>query len=75
MEQKPVKLFTARDNIEAEMIIAALRENNIPAMKEDLGNAGLMNLYGGNSGFGENIYVAEMSVEKAMEILIGMGLL
>lgn len=34
-----------------------------------------MNLYGGNSKYGENIYVAEDNYEKAKEILRKMGLI
>ena len=73
MEQKLVKLFTSDDNLQAEMIINTLKDNDIPALKEDLGNAGLMNLYGGNSKYGENIYVAEDNYAKAKEILSNMG--
>lgn len=75
MEQKLIKIFTAQDNIEAEMIIDILKRNHIPSIKEDLGNAGLMNLYGGNSKFGENIYVVETNAERATDILRGIGLL
>ena len=73
MEQKLVKLFTSDDNLQAEMIINTLKDNDIPALKEDLGNAGLMNLYGGNSKYGENIYVAEDNYAKVKEILSNMG--
>ena len=34
-----------------------------------------MNLYGGNSMCGEDIYIAEADVEKAKNILEGMGLI
>lgn len=33
-----------------------------------------MNLYSGNSTFGEEIFVAEEDVPKAVELLEGMGL-
>ena len=75
MELKIVKIFTAQDNIQAEMIIDTLKDNNISALKEDLGNAGLLNLYGGNSQSGENIYVSADNAEKSKEILISMGLI
>lgn len=74
MEHECIKLFTAQDNIQAKMIISTLKENHIFAIKEELGNAGLMNLYGGNSRAGENIYVVKEDAEKAAEILAGMGL-
>lgn len=75
MESKLIKIFAAQDNIQAEMIVDTLKDNNIAAIKEDLGNAGLMNLYSGNSRAGENIYVMKDDMEAAEEILIGMGLM
>ena len=73
MERKAIKIFTAQDNIEAEMILNTLKDHHIPAYKKDLGNAGLMNIYGGNSKYGEEIFVAETDVEEAIEILRSMG--
>ena len=58
MERKTVKIYTAPDNLQAEMILEVLEKEQIPAYKLDLGSAGIMNLYGGNSTFGEEIYVA-----------------
>ena len=71
MAYELVKIFTAQDNLQAEMILEALKENDIPAMKKDLGNAEVLNLYGANSGCGEEIYVGD---ENAQEVLAGMGL-
>lgn len=75
MELELIKIFTAQDNLQAEMIINLLEDNHIPALKKDLGNAGLMNLYGGNSKFGEEIYVAKNNIEKATDLLLQIGLL
>lgn len=74
MERKAVKIFVAQDNIQAEMILNTLKDNHIPAYKKDLGNAGLMNIYGGNSKYGEEIFVAETDAEDAVEILRSIGL-
>ncbi|MBS4981181.1 MAG: DUF2007 domain-containing protein [Lachnospiraceae bacterium] len=74
MKEELIKIFTAQDNIQAEMILATLSDNNIPALKKDIGSAGIMNLYGGNSNFGEEIYVAVWNAEKAEEVLRDMGL-
>ena len=68
-------VFTAYDNLQAEMIIAALKNAGIPSFKQDLGNAGIMNIYGGNSRAGENIFVAKEHVEGARDVLTGMGLI
>ena len=74
MERKAVKIYTAPDNLQAEMILEVLEKNGIPGYKRDLGAAGIMNLYSGNSTFGEEIFVAEEDVPKAVELLEGMGL-
>lgn len=70
-----VKIFTADSNLQAEMILEALKAEGIPALKQDLGAGGIMNLYGGNSMWGEEIYVAETAVEKAKSILAAMGVI
>ncbi len=72
MEQKIAKIFTTQDNIQAEMIINTLKENDVSAVKEDLGNAGIMNLYGGNSQSGENIYVSVASRKSKLPFFIEM---
>ena len=74
MERKAVKIYTAPDNLQAEMILEVFGKNGIPGYKRDLGAAGIMNLYTGNSTFGEEIFVAEEDVPKAAELLEGMGL-
>ena len=74
MERKAVKIYTAPDNLQAEMILEVLGKNGIPGYKRDLGAAGIMNLYTGNSTFGEEIFVAEEDVPKADELLERMGL-
>lgn len=74
MERNVVKLFTAQDNLQAEMILDTLKEAGILGYKTDLGAAGIMNIYSSNSTFGENIFVAEEDASRAMEVLEGMGL-
>lgn len=73
MEPKVVKLCITQNNLEAQMILNVLEDEHIPAYKKDLGSAQVMNLYGGNSSFGEEIYVAEDDVCRAMDIIRGMG--
>ena len=69
-----VKICTAQDNLQAEMILEALQKNGIPALKRDLVNAEVLNLYGVNSGCGEEIYVADINARRAAQVLEGMGL-
>ena len=40
-----------------------------------MGSSGIMNIYGGGSLYGEDIYVAEKDEQKAMEVLVGMSLM
>ena len=68
-----VLLCTVPDNFQAEMIVAAMKENNIPVHKRDLGNAGMLNLLRGNSSEGEEIYGPRQDFCKSQEILQGMG--
>lgn len=74
MERKVTKIFSAQDNIQAEMIMETLANNKIPSYKEDIGSSGVMNICGGNSMDGEDIYVAEEDAGRAAEVLEGMGL-
>lgn len=60
-----VLLCTVPDNFQAEIIVAAMKENNIPVHKRDLGNAGMLNLLRGNSSEGEEIYVPRQDFCKA----------
>lgn len=73
MDNKEVKLYTAQDSLQADMILEALKNNGIPAYKKDLGYATIMNIYGGYSNGGEEIYVNPENQEKAREVLEGMG--
>lgn len=75
MERSPVKIFTAQDNLQAEMILNELKDSGIPAYKKDLGNAGILNIYAGNSKYGEDIFVADTDIQQALQILEGMGLI
>lgn len=69
-----VRLYSAQDRLQAEIIIEALRRNGIPAYRQGLGSGGLMDIYGGNSIYGEDIFVGEQDAERAAEVLRDMGL-
>lgn len=68
-----ILLYTAWDHLEAQMIVAAMKENGIPVINRELGNAAILNLLRGNSSEGEEIYVPRQDFCKAQEILQGMG--
>ena len=48
------------------MILETLGNNQIPAYKQEgcVGSSDIMNIYGGNSLYGEDIYVAEEDARR-----------
>ena len=67
---RPVCIYTAGDRIEAEMLLEALQRNDIQGFREARGSGGAMDVYTGNSIYGEKIYVDEQDAEHA-EAIIG----
>ncbi len=63
---KTVKICSARDTIEAEILIDILKQHNIPAYKQGVG---IMGIYAGNSMFGEDIFVNEKDAAKTKELV------
>lgn len=64
------KVYSARDRIEADMIIEMLKSYGINAYKKGVGNSGIMDIYSGNSLNGEDIYVHEKDAQAAEELLV-----
>ena len=64
-EVREVKLCSVGDSIQAEMLLELLKRNQIPAYRQ----GDLMDLYGGCSLEGEDIYISEENLEKARELL------
>ncbi len=69
MITNPIKLKSAVNNIEAELIINLLHNNNITCYKKSKGSGGYMNIYMGYSVYGEDIYVDKSDYEKATQLL------
>ena len=67
---EPAFLCTLQDNAITAMLIAALKEQGIPAMKKTRGAGVYINIYtcGGFSNFDADIYVPSRLLEKAKEI-------
>ena len=74
MANDVVKIYTAQDNFQADMILAALQDNGIPAYKQELGNAGFVTVYFGYGMGWADIYVADVNQERALEVLESIGL-
>lgn len=69
-----VKIYSAEDRVQADMILEVLEKNNIPAFRQGLGSGGMMDIYGGNSIYGEDIIVDRDDVERALEALRSIGI-
>lgn len=69
---KPVKVWSCADRVQADMIIEALKSEGIPAYSQSEGSGDYMNIYMGNSIFGEKIFVDEGDQERAAQIIKGM---
>lgn len=73
----PVKIFTAEGNMQADMVIEALKNNGIPAYKQDMGDAGFASVrYGMGRGLNDStaIFVAGESVGDALKVIHEIGL-
>lgn len=66
---KVMKVCTARDKIEAEMILDILGQHNISAFRQGNASGGAMDIYAGNSIYGETIYADESEVEEAQDLI------
>lgn len=74
---QPVFVFVADGNMQADMVVEALKRNDIAAYKQDLGNAGFNSVRCGMGRIGDDrvaVYVAGDKVDDAIQVLHGMGL-
>lgn len=69
---KPVKVYSSAERIEADMLVMALKDNHISAYRQGVGSGGYLDIYSGNSVFGEEIFVDEADVQAAKEIIEGI---
>lgn len=75
--EQPVNIFVADGNMQAEMILNALKENEIMAYTQDLGDAGFASVrYGMGRGMDDKvaIFVAKANAEGALQVIYGLGL-
>lgn len=75
--EQPVNIFVADGNMQAEMILNALKENEIMAYTQDLGDAGFASVrYGMGRGMDDRvaIFVAKANAEGALQVIYGLGL-
>ncbi|MDO5539357.1 MAG: DUF2007 domain-containing protein [Eubacteriales bacterium] len=75
MEREITQVFLAEDEMQAGMVIAAFEEAGIPVLKKTRGSDGLSMIYGFRPILGIELYTAKEDEERAVEILLGLGLL
>ena len=76
-EQQPIDIFIADGNMQAEMIIRALKDNGIIAYGKDFGDAGFASVrYGMGRGIDDRIAIIVTSdkADSAKQIIREMGL-
>lgn len=66
---KPVKIYSAPNQIDAEMLLEILDNNGIIAYRQGVGGGAIIDIYGGNSTLGEDIFVDEKDAENARELI------
>lgn len=64
-----VKIYSAPDAINGEMVQGLLRNEGIECYRKELETGNYMNIYMGYSVFGEDIYVNALDEQAAREIL------
>ena len=67
---RPVSIYTAGDRIEAEMLLEALQRNDIQGFREARGSGGVMDVYTGNSIYGEKIFVDERDAQEIIDSIL-----
>lgn len=66
---KRTKVYSASDKYQAELILGILRNNDIPCFRQGVGSGSYMDIYSGNSVFGEDIYVDERDANAAKKLI------
>lgn len=65
----PVKLISVANYVEAGIVVGMLEENKIQTLVKSPFAGSLMNIRCGSSVYGEDIYVDESDLERALEII------
>ena len=65
---EPVLLLTVPDTMQADMLLALLETEQIPAYQINRGVGGYLGIYMGMTSLGTDIYVPEQLLKKALEI-------
>ena len=66
---EPILLCSLSDEMQADMIVAALKEQEIPVLRKAIGAGQYLTTYMGFSTQGVEIYTSPQCIEKAREVL------
>ena len=69
---EPLLLCSVSEGIKADLLMEALRTQNIPAMKQMRGAGQYLSVYMGFTVFGIDIYVPPRLHQKAREVAVGV---
>ncbi len=72
-----INIYIANGNLEANMIVEALKNSGIASYKQDMGDAGFVSVrYGMARGLDDRvaIFISSKNKNAAIEVLEGMGL-
>lgn len=72
---QPVKVYSASDKIQAEMIMETMRRQKIPCFSRGVGSGDYLSIYQGFSVYGEDIYVDEADESAAVKVIENFVLL
>ncbi len=64
-----IKLYNTADVLQANQIVAYMKDNGIEAYSQGVGSGGYMSIVGGFSVAGFDIYVDEKKADEALELL------
>lgn len=64
-----VKVYSVENKVQADMLVEYLQNQGIPAYSQAEGPGGILDIYGTNTVFGENIFVRSEDETKARECI------
>ena len=69
IDTEPILLCSLSDEIQADMVIAALKKQQIPALKKSVGTGQYLTIFMGFSTQGVEIYTSPELIDKAREVM------
>ena len=73
-ETEIVRLYITSDPCQLGLVCGVLKENGLPFLLKDRGTGGYLRVVSGISVFGTEILVNKDDLEKAKELMLGIGI-